>query len=219
MVDISGNIKLNHTVFLCELLNCTWEVIVCLFALLKAAKYKRMSRLTGVHLCKYNWQEASAVQWQQALKWIQWICPPPHWAIQIRPVTHLLSSTFPGKSIHVHSLPHHLPDPIHPTSCCTPIPSVRPFISINTSCNLVDGFPIILFSILPTLTCFKEMDLSNTSPRKKNLSDFPLLSAGPWELWFPKCTGAKLNWKNTSLPWRRRSLCHSVELSECTFQN
>ena len=83
----------------------------CLFTLLIAAEGMPLLYI-GDHPCKYKRTGdslySSAAQWHQALKWFQWICPPPRWAIQIRPATSLTFIHIPLEihpSVFFHSPP------------------------------------------------------------------------------------------------------------------
>lgn len=118
--------------------------------------------------------------------------PPPRWAFQIRPAAPSLSSTSPWKSIHLYSSTHYLPAPIHLPSvdpCCV-MPLQRPPLEIN-SLVLTS---VIVFSSLHPLTiahASKERVFPIPLPEKENLSDFPLVSAGPRELWFPQMNSVR----------------------------
>lgn len=100
-------------------------------------------------------------------------------------LTHFHPHSLGNPSICILSLTSFLL-PVTPWVLAPWYPSVRPSPPINTSLTLVDSIPTVLFSIPTSQARFWGTGLSDTSPGKKNLSDFPLVSAGPWELWFPK---------------------------------
>lgn len=140
------------------------HVDIYLFALFIAVECKRLVGPISVN--KKDSRHSSAAQWHQALKWFQWICPPPRWAFQIRPATLLLSSAFPWKSIHLYSFTHLLPDPIHPMSSCTLKPLCEAFTSYQHLLYFHRQYSYCFYS--PShLTSFQGTGLSDTSPRKK----------------------------------------------------
>lgn len=130
--------------------------------------------------------------WHQALKSFQWIYPPPCWAFQIRPAAPSLSSTFPWKSIHLYSSTHHfLPPFTYPLWIVAAWCPNRDLTFLSTAFFLTSV--IVVFSLRPlTITCAsKERVFPIPLPEKENLSDFPLVSAGPWELWFPQMNSVR----------------------------
>lgn len=140
----------------------------------------------------YYYYYYSGGLWHQALKSFQWIYPPPRWAFQIRLAAPSLSSTSPWKSIHLYSSTHHLPAPIHRPSvdpCCL-MPLQRPPLEIS---SLVLTSVIVFSSLHPlTIThASKKRVFPIPLPEKENLSDFPLVSAGPRELWFPQMNSVR----------------------------
>lgn len=105
--------------------------------------------------------------------------PPSRWAIQIRPGTCSLSSTFPWKSIHLYSFTHLLPAPIHlPFTYHLGVPaawypSEGPPPPINNFHILIGSIPLVLVSIPSPSHTLLGMGLSNTSPGKRKKKKKP----------------------------------------------
>lgn len=132
------------------------------------------------HPCKYKRTgdslSSSAAQWHRALKWFQWICPPPRWAIQIRPATSLTFIHIPLEihpSVFFHSPPSCSLSPhefLHPDT---------PRWSLHLlSTPLIFSSAVFLWFYSPS-PLFRhasgERVFPILLPEKKNLSDFPLV--------------------------------------------
>lgn len=177
-----------------------------------------MHQATEAHL----WWHRGHLQLRDTRLWSDFhgSVPPPRWAIQIRPAAHSLLSTFPWKSIHLYSLPHLLPDLIHPTGSCTPNTHCET-LSVNQPLLYSYSFPTLFLFILTCLACSGELVFPIPLPeRKKKKKQLSTSFCRDMRIMVSQRTEAQLNWKNTSMDcYEGDGPCVTVEVCKCTFQN